>query len=321
MAISGPWLIEGCPRSRSTCLRERPSFQQAFSLASAREKRPRSISTRKSHVGQFAVAGTLTILDDAKLWIVDGQHRSHGVNYAYDRKGAIELADYPFPVTIMVGVDQYREMLHFNIINTTQRKMPTDIADRHLVQQAAREGLDMVVRGREKDYVRAKATRIVDALNEIQGPWFHNIAIPGVPGKEKGLVRQHAMVASLMPTLRDSWLAAREDEVVKLLAMYWNALAELWADAFESPKDYRVQATVGVYTMHGVFPSVVQLCLSERAFSQQKMKEMVEATGITSKFWHKVDGDPYTLGTGMASIRALTEYIKGELPAFSAVGL
>ena len=273
-------------------------------------------------VGQFAVSGTLTIPDGTKLWIVDGQHRSYGVRYAYEFKDALELAAYPFPLTIMVGVDRYTEMLHFNIINTTQKKMPTDIADRHLVQQAEKEGRELIIRGREKDYIRAKATRMVDALNDAQGPWFHKIAIPGVPGRDQGLIRQHAMVTSIEPALKDPWLSVQvEDRVAKLLARYWNALAELWVEAFESPSNYRVQATVGVYSLHGVFPSVVHLCLSQQDFSQQRINELLAATPITSEFWHKEEGHPYTLGTGMASIRALIQYIKDVLPEIPVVGL
>ena len=131
--------------------------------------------------------GELEMPDGSSLWVVDGQHRYFGVKDAYDR-GDERLADYPFPVCIMWDVDQYQEMVNFNIINTRQKKMSTDIVDRHLVQMQQRLGLQMVATGArgEKAYLRATATRVVDMFNDSPGVWHNQIAIPGVPGREPG---------------------------------------------------------------------------------------------------------------------------------------
>ncbi len=265
--------------------------------------------------------GLLTVPDGAKLWIVDAQHRFFGVEQAYEKTGIAELGEYPFPISIMDGVDRYTEMTHFNIINTRQRKMPTDIVDRHLVQRQQREGPNMMASGKrgEKEYLHATATRIVDMWNEQQGPWYHQIAIPGVPGRDQGLVRQHAMVASLEPVLRDSLVKSlRPDEhVVKLLSNFWGALKDAWPEAFDSPGEHRIQATVGIYSMHMVLPVLVQLCRAEGDLTQDKMREVVEKTKIGSDFWHKEVGHPLILGTGMASIRALAQHIIEQLPTSS----
>ena len=290
------------PTSVLVCIRDCDSNLPTFEL--------------KDKVGSFADWGILNIPKDATLWVIDGQHRTFGVNRAYERDDAADLADYPFPVTIMIGVERYTEMLNFNIVNTRQRKMSTDIVDRHLVMKAKQEGLKMIASGKrgEREYLRAKSTRITDKLNEEPGPWYHQIAIPGVVGKDKGLVRQHAVVVSLEPALKDPWLSVRtEDDVVKLLARYWSGLSELWAEAFDSPNAHRVQATVGLYSLHMVLPSVIQICLSEGDFSENKMHQIWKQTGIPSNFWHKEHGDPLTLGTGMASIRALAQYFRNEL--------
>ena len=274
-----------------------------------------------SEVDGYGESGTLTIPDGAVLHIVDGQHRVFGVIRAYEKSGDPQFEKYPFPVTIMENVDRYREMVHFNIINTRQRKMPTDIVDRHLVLQQQKEGLDMIASGTkgEKAYHQATATRIVDALNEEDSPWFHEIAIPGVPGRDQGLVRQHAVVASLDPVMKDNWVRAQQpmdEHLVKLLCNYWNALRDIWPEAFDSPKDYRVQATVGLYSLHMVLPAVIQRCLGDKDLSREKIADLMRGTGITAAFWSKdmQEGDPLVLGTGMASIRALAQYIIGELP-------
>ena len=267
--------------------------------------------------GDSAVsAGHLHIPDDAVLWVIDGQHRLYGVNHAYER-GADHLASYPFPVCIMWDVERYLEMVHFNIINTRQRKMSTDIVDRHLVQRLQKEGIQMMAsnsRG-EKEYMRAAATQIVDRLNEAPGLWQHQISIPGVAGRDQGLVRQHAMVVSIEPFLKDAWVKGiPDDDKVKVLVNFWEAATEAWPEAFDSPRDYRVQATVGIYSLHTLLPVIVQRCLEDRDLSKDKMRDLLVGMGISGQFWHKEEGDPLTLGTGMASIRALAHYLTGMLP-------
>ena len=42
--------------------------------------------------------------------------------------------------------------------------------------------------------------------------------------------------------------------------------------------------------------------------------EVLNEAGLAHDFWHKETGDPLTLGTGMASIRALAHYIIQSLP-------
>ena len=288
-------------------------------LATRPDDEHRILFESGSQVGDFGEWGTLTIPDGAVLYVVDGQHRMSGVNFAYEKSGDPEFEKYPFPVTIMENVDRYREMKHFSIINTRQRKMPTDIVDRHLVIQQEREGLDMLAAGNRglKEYRQATATRIVDELYEADSPWFHQIAIPGVPGRDQGLVRQHAMVASLNPVMKDNWVQSvrpQEENLVKLLCNYWNALRDTWPDAFDSPKDYRIQATVGLYSLHMVLPVVIQRCLTDGDLSRKKIATLMEGTEIGASFWHKQGGDPYVLGTGMASIRALAHYIILQLP-------
>jgi DGQHR domain-containing protein len=294
-------------------------------LLCVRQEDLEGVRFERLHVdGESAAVGNLVIPDGLTLWIVDGQHRYFGVNRGFERDGAAELLDYAFPVSIMTGIDRYAEMNHFNIINTTQRKMSTDIVDRHLVMRAEREGLQMIAKGKagERDYMRAKATRIVDFLNEEPGPWKNQVSIPGVVGRDKGLIRQHAMVASLEAALKDAWLSTLSDEdFAKLLARYWQALANVWPDAFATPDEYRVQATIGVYSLNLVFPSVIQLCLAERDLSDKKMADLWAGAGYDSSFWSKESRDPLMLGTGMASIRALAELLRGSLPKTRPVAI
>ena len=277
---------------------------------------PRVEPTGFSGAGEAVSVGSLEIPDGATLWVIDGQHRFYGVNYAYER-GSEQLENYPFPVCVLWDVERFSEMVHFNIINTRQRKMSTDIVDRHLVQIQKVRGLQMMASGArgEKEFLRATATQLVDQLNESPGVWQHQIAIPGVPGRDKGLVRQHAMVVSIEPLLKDPWVKGASDEDrVRVLVNFWDAAKEVWPEAFDSPKNYRIQATVGIYSLHMVLPVIIQRCLEDRDLSKGRMRDLIVGLDIPSEFWHKEDGDPITLGTGMASIRALAHYLTDQLP-------
>ena len=266
--------------------------------------------------GHQSSSGQLQLPDGAVLWVIDGQHRLYGVNYAYER-GAEQLQDYSFPVCVLSDIERFAEMVHFNIINTRQRKMSTDIVDRHLVQIQNAAGIKMVASGArgERDFLRATATKIVDRLNDAPGVWQNQISVPGVPGREQGLVRQHAMVVSIEPLLKDTWVkGASEDERLKVIVNFWDALKEVWPDAFDSPKEHRIQATVGIYSLHMVLPVIVQRCLEDRDLSKDRMREIIEGMQLEEDFWDKEEGHPLTLGTGMASIRALAQYLTERLP-------
>jgi DGQHR domain-containing protein len=271
-------------------------------------------------------SGYLVIPEGATLWLIDGQHRYSGVKFAYERGMNPELASYAFPVSVMSDIDQYTEMEHFNIVNTMQKKMPTDIVDRHLVQMQAIKGMASMVssgaRG-EKDYIRASATKLIDQLNDSPGVWQDEIAIPGIEGRDTGLVRHHAMVVSIEPFMRDSWVRGRTDEdKVKVIINYWNAIRELWPEAIDNPKDHRLQATSGIYSLHLVLPVLIQRCIDKgMGLTTSDLKAVLGEANLAADFWHKEYGDPLTLGTGMASIRALAHTIIDAIPTSSNSGV
>lgn len=272
------------------------------------------IFERYAERGGNSNAGRLTIPSGCELWVIDGQHRLFGLERAIEKDGAYYLEDYSLQVTIMEISDRYAEMLYFHIVNTTQKKLQTDIVDRHLDQMRRTLGPDLIRNRGGKTYQRARAVAVVDRLNELACPWKDNIKIPGVPGREAGLVRQHALVASLDPVLRDASTSIYDDDdLAAMLSNYWNALQTLMPEAFQSPSDYRVQATSGIYSLHIAFPTVVQLCAGE--FSTSKMVDVLRNASFSSDFWHRVDGDVLTRGTGMGSIRELAGRIVEDLTA------
>ena len=258
--------------------------------------------------------GELVIPADTRLWIVDGQHRISGLKHALNR-GHEELNNYPLPVTILEGATPFEEMKFFNIVNTRQKAIPTDIVDQHLVRLHDSMGVEMVRAWGMNTVRRARAGRIVNLLNRSEGPWENQVKIPGVEGRQEGIIRHHTLVASLAPTLNDPWLEAHTDDAIAdLLRQYWEAMGRIMGIAFTSPREYRVQSTVGVYVYHMLFPDIVRACLSAGELSSKMMERVLRYTNMTSQSWHREYGDPRTRATGLRSIREFHADLRKLVP-------
>jgi DGQHR domain-containing protein len=260
--------------------------------------------------------GMLSIDPDVTLWVVDGQHRLYGLERALLKDKAKWLADYQLPVVIVEGIDAYEEMRYFHVINTRQKGVPTDVVDRHLLAMREAEGAALLEREGEKSYARARATRLTDTLNNSpDSPWRGLIRMPGERLLPEHTMRQHSMVTSLEPVVNDTLVKRlADDEAEKLLLNYWNAARERWPSAFESPKEYVIQKSLGAGALHQIFPDVLELCRAGDNFSSAKMFDILSDVGRSAGFWHTVRGHYMVRESGARHVRALAEYLRERLP-------
>jgi DGQHR domain-containing protein len=260
--------------------------------------------------------GTLTIGPDVTLWVVDGQHRLHGLERALRKDKAKWLADYPLPVVIVEGVDAYEEMRYFHVINTRHKGVPTDVVDRHLLAMREAEGSALIEREGERNYLRARATMLADILDtNISSPWRGKIRMPGDAPSPAHLMRQHGMVTSLDPVVRDSLMKrVSDDEAAKLLLNFWCAAAACWKPAFETPGEYAIQKTIGAGALHQIFPDVLEICRAADDFSKEKMADVLSYVGRSAGFWHTVRGHYTVRASGSRAVKALAEYLRERLP-------
>ncbi len=267
----------------------------------------------------------LTFSDGCRLWIVDGQHRAGGLREAVLRDASYN--DYPVPVTIMLCADTYTELRLFNVINTRQKPIPKDIVDQHLRKMRDVEGADMQAKTTRKDFIRARASAVVELLNALPSPWQNRVRIPNIPDREDGVMRFHSLVVSLEPILEDSLVRTMtDDQLAESLATYWNALASLMSAAFAAPDDYTVQSHVGVHVFHRLFPGVARLCQELNDFSQGSMERILRYPRLPSRLpavdsnrWHRLYGDPMTRDARMGSMRFLADNVRLSLPPVAAL--
>jgi DGQHR domain-containing protein len=280
---------------------------------------------RQPHRAQFEPAagetgggesGLLTISPDVALWVVDGQHRLAGLERALKKDKAKWVGDYPLPVVIVEGIDQYEEMRYFHVINTRHKGVPVDVVDRHLLSMRDAEGVGLIEREGEKGYQRARATKLTDILNsDPSSPWRGMIRMPGEPLRPEHTMRQHSMVSSLEPVVNQALIKrVSDEEAAKLLLNYWNAARDLWGSAFDAPPEYVIQRPLGAGALHQIFPDVLELCRAADDFSTAKMNDTLSYVGRSAGFWHAVRGHHMVRQGGARYVRTLAVYLRERLP-------
>ena len=260
-------------------------------------------------------SGILTIPAGVTMWLVDGQHRLLGLERALSKDKQDWLADYPLPVTIVDGIDAYEEMRYFHVINTRQKGVPTDIVDRHLLTMREAEGPALLEREGERNYRRGRATKLCDVLNsDPSSPWHGTLLMPGERRRPDHLMRQHGMVTSLGPVVRDSFFERMTDEESgKLLLNYWRAARDCWQSAFRDPQAYVIQKTLGAGALHQIFPDVLELCRNADDFSHEKMADILAEMGRSSGFWHGERGHDMVKQSGARYVKVLAEFLRANL--------
>jgi DGQHR domain-containing protein len=281
--------------------------------------------------------GLLKLPAAAKLWVVDGQHRVHGLKEAlHEREASGEGLEYEVPVVFTVGFDRFKEMRLFHIVNSTAKAVPTDLAAHLLYEAVRKEGKSFVHqgKGKDKEFRRAVGTKIAYHLNSTPGPWQGRIRLPNESADRKRKPLQvNAVASSLDRFLSDPYVVSmyepeREQErewptVRGIVHAYWRALEQLMPDAFADISSYTVQRTAGCYAFHYILADVVHRCREHGDFSVDTFKKVLSYLGewVKAPTWHSEQGHILTRSTGMRAIRELADTMRRELPPLTTPGL
>lgn len=302
-------------------------YQRALSAARARafgrfiddgNLSPSSIllNVREAEVTE-APKGTLNLPDEASIWIVDGQHRIEGLRFAVGRDPQINGLE--FPVVIMNQPSSYEEAKQFVIINKTQKGVRTDLAQRFLMQAMKQEGRGKLLAARDERGVLGgvlkdiewvtRAIEIADILNaDKKHPWYGKIRLPNAP-KDGTTVAQGSFTNSLEPVLKDSFFQGKNVQSIALaLGNYWDTIYELCEAAFESPKEYVIQKTTGVFVLHKIFPRVSEFCRDDkgnRVLTKEKIKSVLGGLPFISADYWDNNGTAGMRGTSQKAFASL----------------
>lgn len=269
-------------------------------------------------------------LEDAVIHVPDGQHRLWGIADAFEaEKETVE--DFSLPITMLVAQDddsRYEEAYQFYQINSNQKRVPTDLAQRYLLRKQEEESgrvsrdSELPMGAINKELI-PYATRIVDLLRQEQnGPWTDLIGLPN--GRTPAPISQNSFVQSISAVLRHTadqgWEVGR---VVDTISAFWRALGELCPEAmahWEKDDDprYVLRTTSGVFSMN----DVLAWCLGRVEFlayptNPETYKERFSESGLdyfADTWWaagNQTGASGY--GTSAAAFKKIRHEIVGDL--------
>lgn len=267
------------------------------------------------------VNGQLEIPDDVPIWFVDGQHRAAGLAELVE-SAAEKYGNIQFPIVIMMGEEIYDEAKQFVIINTSQKRVRTDLGERFLQKQAKIEGTEkMLQKGiRNIEWVPT-AIEVVDSLNTTSGGvWYNLIRLPNEP-KGTTIVSQKAFSDSLKPLLKEDGRYFRRSVsyVSPIISRYWEAIKEVCPEPFDNPEGYVMLKTTGVVSLHSILPRIVQRLNTDSPTKEQFVEVLRKIPSITEDAkWQSPEGD-YSIMTGQKGFLIIKMELLDELEALAPV--
>lgn len=311
----------------------KPSLSRIKEIATFLETKnpsfPTSIllSTRKPvEATNYSVGSGYTMIVDPPLYIVDGQHRIAGIRHSIKEKNNKDIQNFQLPVIIMETKDKIDEVRQFDTLNTKQKRVSTDLAQRLL------QGM-ILERPESFDKIpwQIKALKTLDLLNQQEdSPWYDRIRLPNEDKTAAHIVSQNSMITSLKPLFDDGLFSSRTISVdfsYEILKNYWLALKDIFEDAFLAPKDYVIRKTPGVFALHSLLHEIDKLArISKRPedYKREFFREVLTKTfnkfegtknpGLISDFWRS----DYDMGASqygsMKGFKILADQLKDCLP-------
>ena len=245
------------------------------------------------------------------IFIVDGQHRSLGLQLAAEEDESV--GSFTVPAVILEAVSRNEEIRQFYTINKTAKGVRSDLADALLKSLGA-------LNDPSRQWLET-AIDVAEHLNGIRsGPWKDRIKRPN---GSTGVVSQKSMTESLK--LITSSVLRGVDAVTVAAAVnnFWEALRTHMPEAFEDPKNYVLQKSNGVFVWNEVASEYFRRrMISDRDLSTSRaVAELAHLEDhVSAEFWAtRAKGGVAPNYSGRGGMHALALEIIGELPESTQV--
>lgn len=258
--------------------------------------------------------GTLKL--NRPLWIIDGQHRILGLRLAVG-KGYDEWKEREIPVVILDNFSKPEETIQFYILNTTQKRVPTDLAQR-LIRKISYEEVSPIAFSPSDEW-KIKGLQVVDLLNETSeenNVWFERIRLPNTEKRRYHIINQNSFLTSLKPLLSQGALQGKEkpsDICYKIIRNYWLAIKEIIPEPFASPREYVIQKTPGVFSLHDLANRIM---LGTNDFTVAYFKKILEKVfddKYGELFWRS-KGEGAAIYNSMKGFKVLANLLEANIP-------
>jgi DGQHR domain-containing protein len=279
----------------------------------------------KTKIGENIEIGELIFPDDEQPIIIDGQHRIEALKRAHIKKP--ELANYPLPVSIMNLNERFDEMVHFYLVNSRQKKIPTDLVYRQLQlfsQKAVLGGKDWlkdVILG-PREQRAATASFIVDFLEEKQNsPFYQAIQFVGEDKEPHHIVRDYSLSRFISKILKEKALSGiSHNKFAELYGEYWSAIKELYPLSFSRPREHRLLKSSGIAIYTYLFPTIFAYCAAEGQITKPRftfylkmLKERVNSEELELDFRKPIDDSWWSMAHGPSISAATSEKLYSEI--------
>jgi DGQHR domain-containing protein len=255
--------------------------------------------------------GVLTIPDGRTLTIIDGQHRAKGLEVAKERKQPLP---YAVPVVFALGLNAYDEMRLFEVVNSTQKSVPTDLVA-ELLRIQTKTTADRGGHVTDVQLRQEASVNIVRSLAERPGPWFGKIQMADEVKTDKP-IRLATLARTLEAFLSGDWASNRvktrdHKMLTKAVASYWNGLEKLMPAAFSDAKSYSVQGPTGAWVFGWVLKDMARLADKANDWSPEFFERQLQDLDqwVDSETWNRRTGDDLTRAKGRGIARILFEHV------------
>jgi len=240
------------------------------------------------------------------IYLVDGQHRNLGFQMAASEDDA--FLHFELPVIVIEVSDKIQEVRQFYNINKTAKGVKSDLAETLLKQL----GVFAVPAKAWKGI----AIEVAESLNGASGgPWEGRITLPNQTTR---VVSQKSMTDSLAPIVRGALSQVQPEGVFKAVNNFWSALRSVMPEAFELPKNYVIQKSVGVFVWHEVASEFFrQQMSSDKDLSQRPAQQLLLQLDeyVDASFWaNKKNGGIAPNYSGLGGMATLAAEIIAAFP-------
>lgn len=254
------------------------------------------------------------------LWIVDGQHRIYGLRLAIQERGLEEWNEMELPVVILDNFNKDYETLQFFVLNTTQKRVPTDLAQQ-LLRKVSLEKESSSFNFRPGDQWISKALQIVDLLNDMgdsDNVWCGRVKPPNQKKLPAHIINQTSFVASLKPLLKDGgFQAIPSDTAYQILKNYWAAIKSLLPDVFADPKRYVMQKTPGTFAMNDLANRIITRGMMGNVYKIDSFSEVLKDIFVgecgNESYW-RAKSDGAALYNSMGAFNRLANMLERNIP-------
>lgn len=258
----------------------------------------------------------ITVEGHEVLWVVDGQHRVKGLELAIDKHGLERFKDFQLPVVLMEFDDVGEEAHQFQLINENMKKVNTMLA-RHLLQMRMEKGgadAKKAIRDARRLWEADSVSVIRAVTGNPESVWYEKVQPPNVKKSPAHVVRELSFSTSLRPLLSDDLTRdLTVERVAEYLQNFWAALSAMMPEAFESPEDYVVQKSPGVFILHLVAKYVLRLLVSRNITSPAvgDIRIILEDAGdaAQAEYWRAGNTEGAALAGSMGGFKMVADII------------